>query len=132
MKYRTLSLYNDYPHLEKIWSESKMGVAPPAYILSENGVVVMTDDEVIVGAIFVYYTIGSSLCMIGWPLLDKSVKKDRGLVVDTMYATAEDMASKEGYSVASTWSSLDHVKKRLEENEWVAGDDGLVNYLKKI
>jgi hypothetical protein len=49
-----------------------------------------------------------------------------------MYTYVEMMCSEAGYTFASTWSNLEHVKKRLEGEGWIKGDENQTNYLRGL
>ena len=109
-----------------------MKVAPAKHALTYNGIIAETEKGIIVGAIFQFFIMNSNTVLIGYPILDPNLKEERSEVLDKLYEVAEITASYTGYSISQTFSNLDFVQERLENNGWVLGDSNVKNYLKSI
>jgi len=131
--YRKFNFNEDYSVLKEFfhhyWGEEN---APTPDRLPSDGVVADDDQLGVVGCVFLYTTSNSGMAILGFPVLNPKLSKDRGIVIRKMIEMAEFIARYNGYVYMNTWSGTDSIKKHLEESNYKVADSGVSHYIKRL
>lgn len=114
------------------WFKEWTGTDLPADVLSHQGIMYYGAKGP-VACVFMYPTIKSKVCFIGWPIANpKASQEDRSLGLDTVIKEAEERAKLMGYSYMNTYASRSSVERRFTEHGYMVGDKNVTNMVKTL
>lgn len=118
MKFEKLDLINNYNEIKLLWEERNLPVVD-LNCLSQFGIIVKDDNDKIIGAIFLYLTIGTPISMIRFPIIDKSLNKtNHEFVADGLIKNVSILSKEMGYNIIFCSTNHKNFINRLKKHNY--------------
>jgi hypothetical protein len=128
MRVRPLNKESHLPVIKSYWI-SRFKSDLPEEVMSEKGLVVEAPDGRVIASVFLYFTLYSNICFMGWPIADPvTEKEERSKALDLLFTEAPKYVKNMGYARIWTMSSVTAVDERLKKTGYLLGDQNVNQY----